>query len=114
MAIANTLSASINLGLLTYALRKKLSRLGLEAVKKTLLVLVPNAVLAGVVAWALFRGWDQHFGHQQLWSKLGGVFVPGGLACLVYWIVALCAKVPAAHDIFAQVGRLFGKREGAS
>jgi putative peptidoglycan lipid II flippase len=107
LAIANTLSACINLGLLVYALRKKLSRLGLEAVKKTLLVLVPNAAFAALIAWFLFRLWEQRFGHTPLWTRFGGVFVPGGVACVVYWLIALWARVPAAHDIFAQVGKLF-------
>jgi peptidoglycan biosynthesis protein MviN/MurJ (putative lipid II flippase) len=109
LAIANTLSACLNLGLLVYALRKRLSRLGLEGVKQTLIVLVPNAVLAGVIAWLLFRLWEHDFGHARLWARIGGVFVPGGVACVVYWLIALLAKVPAAHDIFAQVGRLFRK-----
>ena len=105
LAIANTISAAVNLTLLLYALRRKLSRLGLEAVKQTLLILIPNAVLAGFVAWALFRAFDLHFGHTHLWTKLGGVFVPAGLASAIYWLVALWAKVPAAHDILALLGR---------
>ena len=105
LAIANTISALINLSLLTYSLRRKLSRLGLEAVKRTLLVLIPNAVFAAVIAWALFRAWDQHFGHAHLWQRLGGVFVPGSLACVIYWLIALWAKVPAAHDILALLRR---------
>jgi len=109
LAIANTLSASINLGLLTYALRKKLSRLGLEGVKQTLIVLVPNAVFAGVIAGIAFHAWDQRFGHARLLARLGGVFVPGGLACLIYWLIALWAKLPAAHDIFAQFSKLVRK-----
>ena len=52
LGVANTLSATLNLALLVYALRRKLSRLGLTGVVNTLLVLVPDAVLAGVVAAA--------------------------------------------------------------
>ena len=107
LAIANTISAAINLTLLTYALRRKLSWLGLEAVKRTLLILIPNAVLAGLIAWAVFRAWDLRFGHAHLMAKVGGFFVPGGLACLVYWLIALWARVPAAHDILALLGRRF-------
>jgi hypothetical protein len=65
----------------------------------TLLVLVPAAVLAGVIAGVTYWLWDRSLGHVTLPSKLGGVFVPGGLAVLVYWLVALWAKVPAAHDM---------------
>jgi peptidoglycan biosynthesis protein MviN/MurJ (putative lipid II flippase) len=104
--VANTISACVNLALLTHGLRKKLSRLGLEAVKKTLLVLVPNAIFAGVIAWALYRAWEYRFGHHGIGVQLGAVFVPGGLACLIYWLIALWAKVPAAHDILGQVATL--------
>jgi len=41
LGVANTLSATLNLALLVYALRRKLSRLGLAGVVNTLLVLVP-------------------------------------------------------------------------
>jgi putative peptidoglycan lipid II flippase len=99
LAIANTISACFNLGLLTYALRLKLTRLGLSGVKDTLLVLVPDAILTGFIAWVGFSLWEQKLGHATLGLKMGAVFIPGGIASLVYWLVALLAQVPAAHDI---------------
>jgi putative peptidoglycan lipid II flippase len=108
LAIANTMSAAINLLLLTYALRRKLSRLGLEAVKRTLLILIPNALFAGLIAVLLFRGWESRFGHAHLWAKLGGVFVPGGIAGAIYWLIALGAKVPAAEDVLGLMRKIRG------
>jgi peptidoglycan biosynthesis protein MviN/MurJ (putative lipid II flippase) len=93
------LSAVFNLVLLVYALRRKLTRLGMTSVVHTLLVLVPNALLAGAVAWVLWRWWDKRLGHATLALKLGAVFVPGGVAVLIYWLAALWAKVPAAREI---------------
>jgi putative peptidoglycan lipid II flippase len=107
LGIANTLSATVNLGLLTYALRRKLSRLGLMDVVRTLLVLLPNAILAGAVAWVLWRFWEARLGHATLALKLGAVFVPGGIATLVYWLVALWAGIPAAREIVEMAGRRF-------
>jgi putative peptidoglycan lipid II flippase len=101
LAVANTMSATFNLVLLTYALRRKLSRLGLSLLKQTLLVLVPNALFAAVVAWILHSAWDKQLGHATLALKIGAVFVPGAIASLIYWAIAVCAKVPAAHDLFA-------------
>jgi putative peptidoglycan lipid II flippase len=107
LAVANTLSASLNLALLVYALRRKLSRLGLTGLVNTLLVLVPDAILAGVVAAALAWLWDKQFGHAVLMLKIGMVFVPGGVAVLVYWLVALWLSVPAAREMMDLVlGRL--------
>jgi putative peptidoglycan lipid II flippase len=110
LAVANTMSATFNLVLLTFALRKKLSRLGLSLLKQTLLVLVPNAILAGVVAWILGSFWEKRLGHATLALKMGAVFVPGGIASLIYWLVAVWAKVPAAHDLFVLFQRRIGKR----
>jgi peptidoglycan biosynthesis protein MviN/MurJ (putative lipid II flippase) len=99
LGVANTLSASLNLALLVYALRRKLSRLGLAGLVNTLLVLVPDAVLAGLVAAELAWLWDKQLGHATLWLKAGMVFLPGGVAGLVYWLVALWLKVPAALEM---------------
>ena len=99
LAVANTLSACFNVALLTYALRRKLSTLGLTAFVRSLLVLVPNGVAAGIVAALLGSLWERKLGHATLLLKLGAVFGPGAIACLLYWVVALWAKLPAATDI---------------
>src|ERR1019366_6560478 len=99
LGVANTLSASLNLALLVCALRRKLSRLGLTGLVNTLLVLVPDAVLAGLVAATLAWLWDKHLGHATLMLKVGMVFLPGGAAGLVYWLIALWLKVPAAREV---------------
>jgi len=98
LGLANTLSASLNLARLVYALRRKLRRLELSGFVRTLLVLVPAAVFAGVIAAVLSWLWERQLGHGTLPVQLGAVFVPGGIAALVYWLVALWAQVPAARD----------------
>lgn len=107
LATANTLSAGFNVVLLLYALRRKLNRLGLAEVMRTLLVLVPDAILTGVVAKLLETAWERHFGHWALTAKIGAVFVPGAVACLVYWGVALALKVPAAREATEVLVRRF-------
>jgi putative peptidoglycan lipid II flippase len=109
LAVANTMSATINLALLTYALRKKLSRLGLSLVRQTLLVLIPNAVFTGIIAWIILSLWEKYLGHATLPLKIGAVFVPGGIATLMYWLIAVWAKVPAAHDLFLLFQKRFGR-----
>ena len=98
LGVANTLSATLNTALLIYALRRKLKHLGFASVVQTLLVLVPTAVLAGIVAYALGWLWDRHLGHATLVAQIGMVFIPGGLAVLVYWAIALWLKVSAAQE----------------
>ncbi|HEY5481109.1 MAG TPA: hypothetical protein VIL39_06480, partial [Verrucomicrobiae bacterium] len=60
---------------------------------------VPDAILAGVVAAALAWLWDKQLGHATLLLKVGMVFLPGGVAVLVYGLVALWLKVPAAQEM---------------
>ena len=110
LAVANTMSATFNLLLLTYALRRKLARLGLSQLKQTLLVLVPNAIFAGIIAWVLGSIWEKQLGHATVALKMGAVFVPAGIASLLYWLVAGWAKVPAAHDLFALLQRRMARK----
>ena len=76
LAVANTLSATLNLGLLLYALRRKLGRLELAGLNRALGVLVPNAILAGGVAAALSWLWERHLGHATLGLKLARCLRP--------------------------------------
>jgi len=99
LAVANTMSATCNTLLLVYALRRKLSRIGLKQVVKTLIVLLPAALLAAVVAGFLASVWEQRLGHQTFPQKLGQVFVPGAVGVVVYWAVAMFGNVPAAKEI---------------
>ena len=62
--------------LLLYALRRKLSRLGLTQFVNSLLVLLPGAVLAGGIAAGLVWLWERNLGHLTFALKLGAVFVP--------------------------------------
>jgi putative peptidoglycan lipid II flippase len=105
LATANTITASINLALLVYALRRKLSRLGLSRLRKTLIVLLPNALLAAVIAKTCAVLWERQVGHAHIAEKIGAVFVPAAIAGMAYWLVALATKEPAAHDILKLIRR---------
>ena len=108
LGVANTLSATLNMLLLTYALRRKLARLGLAGLVNTLLILVPAALLAGLVAWFLGTLWEKLFGHVTLPVKIGAVFVPSIISGFLYWGIALWLKVPAARDILNVLKRKRG------
>jgi putative peptidoglycan lipid II flippase len=110
LGVANTLSAILNTVLLLFALRLKLSRLGLTSLLRLLLVLVPAAVLAGLIAALLASTWETRLGHDSLALKLGAVFVPGTIAGLVYWLLAIAGRVPMAVEILGLLGRKFNRR----
>src|SRR5438876_2347625 len=110
LGVANTLSASFNVLLLTYTLRRKLSRLGLRNLVSTLLVLLPGAVLAGGIAAGLVWLWERNLGHLTFALKLGAVFVPCAVASLAYWLVALVGGTAAAKEIVALLRRVLHRQ----
>lgn len=99
LGIANTATSLVNVWLLTLALRKKLGKLEMESLRASLLPLGLATALAGAVAWFGWRQWETSLGHATLALKIGAVFVPAGLAGMVYWLVTLALKIPAAREI---------------
>ncbi len=99
LGIANTLTSICNVSLLAFALRKKMGKLEMESLRKTLLPLAAGSVLAGLIAWFGGYVWEGSLGHETILLKIGAVFVPAGIAGLVYWLIALACKVPAAKEM---------------
>jgi putative peptidoglycan lipid II flippase len=97
--VANTLTSFINVGLLLFALRKKLGKLELEPLRKDLSRLALMTILAGLVAWESWRLWENSIGHATLALKIGAVFVPAGIAGGIYWTAALACRIPAAKEM---------------
>jgi putative peptidoglycan lipid II flippase len=107
LGIANTATSLINVWLLTFALKKKLTKLELQPFQKELLPLGIAAILAGCVAWFGMSLWEDSLGHRNLLLKLGHVFVPAALAAVVYWIIALVFKVSSAREFFELLRKRF-------
>ncbi|MGO8765883.1 MAG: murein biosynthesis integral membrane protein MurJ [Limisphaerales bacterium] len=99
LGIANTFTSICNVLLLFFALRKKLGRLEMESLRKNFLLLAGLAILAGLIAWFGWQSWENNFGHATLALKIGAVFVPAIGAGLVYLLLALAFKVPAAKEM---------------
>jgi putative peptidoglycan lipid II flippase len=108
--IANTFTSLINVGLLIFALRKKLKKLEMEPLRDTLRPLVLGTILAGVIAWCGWHYWERRFGHATLALKIGEVFVPAGIAGGIYWLTALACKIPAAKEMTTFALAKFKKR----
>jgi putative peptidoglycan lipid II flippase len=99
LGIANTLTSLVNVGLLAYALRRKLKTLNLSPLKQPFLLLALLTVLAGAIAFGLWSIWETRFGHANLALKLGAVFVPAGIAGGIYWLGAMACNIPAAKEM---------------
>jgi len=103
LGLANTATSICNVGLLLFALRKKMGRLEMGSLRATLLPLSLAGALAGVAVWQGWRLWETLLGHETLALKIGAVFAPAAAAGLLYWLVALLFKIPAAREILAFV-----------
>jgi putative peptidoglycan lipid II flippase len=99
LGLANTTTSICNVWLLFYALRKKLGKLEMEPLRQSFACLLSAGLLAGIAAWMGWKFWEGSLGHETLALKIGAVFVPAGIAGLVYWLIALACKVPAAKEM---------------
>jgi putative peptidoglycan lipid II flippase len=105
LGLANTVTAALNVWLLTRALRRKLKFLDFATLRVRLMCLTPAALAAGGVAWAGATWWTQHFGHATLPQRLGEVFAPALLAALVYFALLLWLRVPEAREFLSLLRR---------
>src|SRR6185295_8962177 len=80
LGVANTITSLVNVGLLLYALRRKLRKLEMASLRAELLPLVLAGTVAGLIAWYGWRFWENSFGHESFASKIGAVFVPAVVA----------------------------------
>lgn len=110
LGIANTATSLCNMSLLIFALRKKLGKLEMQPLRGTFVPLIIAGALAGAIAWFGWQLWEQHLGHGNLALRIGAVFAPAIAAGLIYWIVGIIAKVPAANEIVGFVFAKFLKR----
>jgi putative peptidoglycan lipid II flippase len=99
LGLANTLSACFNMSLLIYTLRRKLGRLDMGTLKPVMLVLISDAVLAGILAALGSLAWERWVGHRTILTRIGSVFVPGTIAATAYWLVAYWMNIPAAREM---------------
>jgi putative peptidoglycan lipid II flippase len=99
LGIANTVTSACNVGLLLFALRKKMGRLEMGALRSSLRPLALAALLAGLLAWGGWHLWENRLGHQTIALKIGAVFVPAAIAGVIYWLAALACKIPAAQEM---------------
>jgi putative peptidoglycan lipid II flippase len=101
LGVANSATAFLQLGLLAYALKRKLPNTRFAEVLAALPRLLGCTVLAGAVAFVLLRTWDRQLGNGSLWLCLGEVFVPMTAASVIYWGMTWWAHVPSAREIAA-------------
>jgi putative peptidoglycan lipid II flippase len=105
LGLANSISSICNLGLLVYALRKKLRTLEMEATVAQLPRLALSALIAALLAWNGRLLWEGFAGHRTLMLKLCEVFLPMIVASAVYMAMGLWFRIPAAAEMLRMIQR---------
>lgn len=99
LGLANTVSATFNMGLLAYALRKKLRTLEMKECVAQFPLLGAIALAAALTAWGLRRVWESHLGHADLALRMGEVFLPMIAATALYFGLSLWFNAGSAKEI---------------
>jgi putative peptidoglycan lipid II flippase len=99
MGLANTASAAVNVYLLIFGLKKKMSKLAFGDLRSALWQMIGAGIFAGLVAYGMSIVWENRVGGGTVFERIGAVFVPAGAAVLVYLSVLIWLRVPQANDI---------------
>jgi putative peptidoglycan lipid II flippase len=103
LGVANSLSSFCNLGLLLFALRKKLKTLEMAECTAQLPRLAVAGFAAGLLAWSLRWLWQNNLGHANLLLKLGEVFLPMTAATVVYFAFGWWMNIPSAREMLGLI-----------
>ena len=103
LGVANALSSLLNVGLLSYALKRKMPKWEIQSLLRPGAGMLLAAVVAGGVAWFLHGQWVANLGYETVWLKIGEVFAPAIVAALVYWGITAAIGLREARDLFALI-----------
>ena len=109
LALANTLTGFLDVGLLMFALRKNPGGIEWGAMLTQLKTMLPAGLVAAGVAWTLCMSWTEQFGHESFQTRVGEVFVPMAAASAVYLGLGLWLRVPFVKDLVALVRIRIGR-----
>ncbi len=101
LGLANALSSLVNVGLLSYALKRKMPKWEFQPLLRPLAGMLLAAGVAGVTAWFLHGQWVANFGRETVWLKIGEVFAPAIVAALGYWGITAAIGLREARDLTA-------------
>jgi putative peptidoglycan lipid II flippase len=111
MALANTMTAFLNVYLLSFALKKKLKQNGLERILPYIIKTLIIGIISGIVAWLTFKLWEGKIGHANIWQRLGEVFIPISISVVLYFTLALLLKIGSANEIVRLVSNKLPRRK---
>jgi putative peptidoglycan lipid II flippase len=110
LGMANTISALVNAGLLSYAWRRKMPKFDFAELYGPAARMAGLAVAATGLAWLAHRAWEVQVGHQGFGRQVGAVFLPALLASAAYLGLSVALHVPQASELLATVNRRLGRK----
>ena len=99
LGVANAISSLLNVGLLSYALKRKMPKWEIQSLLRPLGGMLLAAGVAGGIAWVLHGQWMEQFGNESVWLKIGEVFGPAIVAALVYWGITAAIGLREAREL---------------
>jgi putative peptidoglycan lipid II flippase len=114
LGVANSLSSFLNLGLLLFALRKKLKTLEMAECTAQLPRLAFAGLAAGLLAWTIRWFWQNDLGHATLPLKLGEVFLPMTAATALYFALSWSMHISSAREMIGLVVARVNSSKGAA
>jgi putative peptidoglycan lipid II flippase len=113
MAMANTLSATLNVSLLIFALRKKLREMNTQELDQQFVWLLLVAVAAGALTWTTAWLWESRLGHATLMTRIGAVFVPAALGAALYFDATYRLRLGSAREIIGLARAKLGMKQAS-
>lgn len=112
MGMANTLSSMLNVGLLLYAMKRKMPSFEVRESMMSAFSVLSCAALAGLVAVGARLAWTQWIGHATLATRMGEVFLPILAATAVYLGLSWWLGIGSAREMIRLAWGKIRGREG--
>ncbi len=110
LAVANSISALMNCGLLTYAFRRKMPKFDLHGLVEPVGRIAALGILAGALGWAGGQAWESWVGHTGKLRQFGAVFAPALLALAAYVSLGIALRMAPALELQSTLLRRLGRK----
>ncbi len=114
LALANTLTATVNVGLLAFALRRKFPKLDLSPIRREFGWILGAALGTLGLVWGMTNGWQQWLGVEGVLERFGAVFVPATAGAVVYLGFLWWRGVASCRAVLGVVFRRLARGRRAS
>jgi putative peptidoglycan lipid II flippase len=109
LALATSLASVLNLGLLVYALRRKLGSLGWRRIAQSACKTMGNAAIMGVVVWTAARFFIERQG-AAFSGRIAAVAVCVMIGLIVFGVCSFLSRSPEFGNMIGEVKKGIRKK----